>query len=400
MSNPFSKRRKITHDNDTIHRELLDFDFEKVCLVTLDSTNVYCCLVCGKYFQGRSKSSPAYNHAITMNHHKFLNLTSEKFYNLPEDIEISKSHELQDILEYLNPRYTQRDIDLLPRISFDLNSEKYRVGYVGLNNIKHNDYANVVVQALAHIKPIRDYYLQLPNGNSLNAKFGELVRKIWSPHLFKSHISPQGFITTISEESKRKFTTEKGTPKAFLLWILNKLDGPFQCLRGKIEITSTPIVPHEGNDKVEFVTLESKRKTTESNFWILSVDVPLSLFNSHGDKIEELHLEDLLLKYDGETTTQGPKDIRTYKVTKLPQYLIILYERSKESKAVVKFPEVLEFYGKKYELVSSIRKKETWSITLHAQQEWILIHNLEVKTVSSELLFLDENYIQVWNLVQ
>lgn len=234
----------------------------------------------------------------------------------------------------------------------------------------------------------------------MNAKFGELVRKIWSPHLFKSHISPQGFITTISEESKRKFTTEKGTPKAFLLWILNKLDGPFQCLRGKIEITSTPIVPHEGNDKVEFVTLESKRKTTESNFWILSVDVPLSLFNSHGDKIEELHLEDLLLKYDGETTTQGPKNIRTYKVTKLPQYLIILYERSKESKAVVKFPEVLEFYGKKYELVSSIRKKETWSITLHAQQEWILIDNLEVKTVSSELLFLDENYIQVWNLVQ
>lgn len=400
MSNPFSKRRKITHDNDKIHRELLDFDFEKVCLVTLDSTNVYCCLVCGKYFQGRSKSSPAYNHAITMNHHKFLNLTSEKFYNLPEDIEIPKSHELQDILDYLNPRYTQRDIDLLPRISFDLNSEKYRVGYVGLNNIKHNDYANVVVQALAHIKPIRDYYLQLSNGNSFNAKFGELVRKIWSPHLFKSHISPQRFITTISEESKRKFTAEKGTPKAFLLWMLNKLDGPFECLRGKIEISSTPIVPHEGNDKVEFVTLESKRKTIESKFWILSVDVPLSLFNSHGDKIEELHLEDLLLKYDGETTTQGPKDIRTYKVTKLPQYLIILYERSKESKAVVKFPEVLEFYGEKYELVSSIRKKETWSITLHAQQEWIQIDNLEVKPVSSELLFLDENYIQVWSLVQ
>ena len=39
---------------------------------------------------------------------------------------------------------------------------------------------------------------------------------------------------------------------------------------GKVEVTSTPIVPHEG--KVEFVTLEEK--TTVLNFWFLSVDVP------------------------------------------------------------------------------------------------------------------------------
>ncbi|RCK64270.1 putative mRNA-splicing protein ubp10 [Candida viswanathii] len=214
-TNPFSKRRKIVHDNDTIHRELLDFDFDKVCLVTLDSTNVYCCLVCGKYFQGRSKSSPAYNHAITLNHHKYLNLTSEKFYNLPEDVEVPKTHELQDIIEYLNPRYTRRDIELLPRISFDLNSEKYLVGYVGLNNIKHNDYANVVVQALAHVTPIRDHYLLLPNDDSLSGKFGQLVRKLWSPHLFKSHISPQGFIAAVSEESKRNSPRRRETPRRF-----------------------------------------------------------------------------------------------------------------------------------------------------------------------------------------
>jgi hypothetical protein len=30
---------------------------------------------------------------------------------------------------------------------------------VGLNNIKSNDYMNVVVQILAHIPPIRDYFL-------------------------------------------------------------------------------------------------------------------------------------------------------------------------------------------------------------------------------------------------
>lgn len=37
---------------DTIRRYMLDFDFEKVCSVSLSNLNVYACLVCGKYFQG------------------------------------------------------------------------------------------------------------------------------------------------------------------------------------------------------------------------------------------------------------------------------------------------------------------------------------------------------------
>lgn len=37
---------------DTIQRKLLDFDFEKVCSVSLSNIQVYACLVCGKYYQG------------------------------------------------------------------------------------------------------------------------------------------------------------------------------------------------------------------------------------------------------------------------------------------------------------------------------------------------------------
>ena len=33
---------------------MLDFDFEKLCSVSLSNNNVYACLVCGKYFQGMS----------------------------------------------------------------------------------------------------------------------------------------------------------------------------------------------------------------------------------------------------------------------------------------------------------------------------------------------------------
>lgn len=37
---------------DTINRQVLDFDFEKLCSISLSRINVYACLVCGKYFQG------------------------------------------------------------------------------------------------------------------------------------------------------------------------------------------------------------------------------------------------------------------------------------------------------------------------------------------------------------
>ena len=61
---------------DTVNRAALDFDFEKVCSISLSNLNVYGCLVCGKYFQGRSKKSPAYAHSISEDHHVFINLES------------------------------------------------------------------------------------------------------------------------------------------------------------------------------------------------------------------------------------------------------------------------------------------------------------------------------------
>ena len=48
---------------DTINRHLLDFDFEKVCSQSLTNQNVYSCLVCGKFFQGRGRHTHAYTHS-------------------------------------------------------------------------------------------------------------------------------------------------------------------------------------------------------------------------------------------------------------------------------------------------------------------------------------------------
>ncbi len=68
---------------DTINRPLLDFDFEKVCSVSLSNHNVYGCLVCGKFFQGRGRHTHAYTHSVHFGHHVFINLATAKVYCLP-----------------------------------------------------------------------------------------------------------------------------------------------------------------------------------------------------------------------------------------------------------------------------------------------------------------------------
>lgn len=51
------------------------------------------------------------------------------------------------------------ELDNTLKTAYDLNNKKYIPGFVGLNNIKANDYVNVIIQALAHIPPIRDYFI-------------------------------------------------------------------------------------------------------------------------------------------------------------------------------------------------------------------------------------------------
>lgn len=83
--------------------QVLDFDFEKFCSVSLSNLNVYACLVCGKYYQGRGKKSHAYTHSLEADHHVYINLRTEKVYCLPDGYEINDPS-LDDIRHVLNPR--------------------------------------------------------------------------------------------------------------------------------------------------------------------------------------------------------------------------------------------------------------------------------------------------------
>jgi hypothetical protein len=98
--------------------QVLDFDFEKFCSVSLSNLNVYACLVCGKYYQGRGRKSHAYTHSLEAGHHVFINLHSEKVYCLPDGYEVNDPS-LDDIRYVLNPRYAVTDIlDEVVRVMF------------------------------------------------------------------------------------------------------------------------------------------------------------------------------------------------------------------------------------------------------------------------------------------
>ncbi|ANB13919.1 Sad1p [Sugiyamaella lignohabitans] len=245
---------------DTVDRSRLDFDFEKICSVSLSVVNVYACLCCGKYFQGRGKSSYAFVHSVDVDHHVFINLQTLKIYVLPEGYEV-KTTALDDIKYVIDPWYTADEIKSLDTValnsSFDLTHKQYYPGYIGINNIKANDYANVVIQILSHVSPVRDFFLTLGQGratgssqsngssasismansmaNSTNgtsqagsselaSRLSTLIRKIWNPRAFRAHVSPHELLQSVSSASKKQFTsTQQSDPFLFFTWLLNRL---------------------------------------------------------------------------------------------------------------------------------------------------------------------------------
>ena len=436
-------------------------------------------------------SSPAYNHALSVSHHVFINLQNEKFYILPENSEVTSPvalRSVQDIVSLLNPRYTN-NLEL-PSTSYDLNHKPYMVGYVGLNNISSNDYSNVIIQLLVHITPIRDLFLTEDVTSLLGVSFRTLVKKLWSSHLYKSHISPHEFLQTVSTESKGQFSfTAQQSPKKFLVWILNQLhknvksgkeinlgkemkanskklsnskkltesspkltnsagksssgkspsSSSSSCLskslQGSLQVKTIPLVTKQINNKTEFITDTESASITLLKFWILTLDLPPTSLFSQESKINEVELVDLLQKYNGTKTTQtSPNELKTYKLKSLPPYLLLHIDRGLEGNdkrgnpTVVKYPEVLDLepflesknsqssakhkLPTKYKLVANIKHslimgddighgddKNQWSISIRRDDEWILISDLDVKKCEGELMFLDENYIQLWKRV-
>eukprot|EP01102_Stenamoeba_stenopodia_P000694 TRINITY_DN10643_c0_g1_i1.p1 TRINITY_DN10643_c0_g1~~TRINITY_DN10643_c0_g1_i1.p1 ORF type:complete len:500 (-),score=105.02 TRINITY_DN10643_c0_g1_i1:4-1503(-) len=428
---------------DTINRSMLDFDFEKVCSVTLLNLNVYACLVCGKYYQGRGKNSPAHFHSLQANHHVFINLYTYKVYCLPDDYEVLDSS-FDDIKYVLNPTYTAAEVaelDSKQVISRGLDGVAYIPGVVGLNNIKFNDSINTVVQSLVRIPKLRDFFIMQSNYQDnrsiLVQRFGELIRKVWNPRNFKGQVSPHELLQAISVCSKKRFRIgHQSDPVEFLTWFLNTLHmdlggGPkkhsiiTKCFQGRVKVTTI-----KGSEEDSEAQEKQVPVIQELPFLILTLDVPPPpLFKDEQERniIPQVPMYTLLEKYNGVKYSEFPiqNERKQYIITKMPQYLLMHIKRfTKNQWFVEKNPTIVNFPIKnletkdcmepqalakipssQYDLLANIVHegqpgpgKGIYKVdALHkASDKWYEIQDLMVKETMPQLIALSEAYVQFY----
>jgi len=131
--------------------------------------HICCCCVCGKHFCGHGSTTPAHRHAVEEGHFVFCHLTAGTFHCLPDDYQIHDAS-LNDIRDALHPTFTPQQIatiDQNTELSRDLFGHQYLPGFVGLNNLSKTDCINAVVQALAHVRPLRDFFLSKKHSDNL-----------------------------------------------------------------------------------------------------------------------------------------------------------------------------------------------------------------------------------------
>lgn len=223
-------RGKVCPYLGTINRNLLDFDFEKLCSCSLTNLHVYACLVCGLYFQGIGKNTHAYKHSLEKNHYVFINLETCKTYCVPENYEIEDAS-LNDIKYFLKPFYTKKQVEEFcktPILGKSLDGADFIPGCVGLNNLKNTDYCNVIIQFLCSVVPLRNVLLLMDskknNAKNLIIILSDLIKKMCNPQNFKGVVSPHEFLQAVGIESNKNFKIgKKQDPYDFFCWIINKI---------------------------------------------------------------------------------------------------------------------------------------------------------------------------------
>ncbi|CAL9136483.1 unnamed protein product [Musa acuminata var. zebrina] len=383
------ERRRDCPYLDTVNRQVLDFDFEKFCSISLSNLNVYACLVCGKYYQGRGLNSHAHTHSLEAGHHVYINLQTEKVYCLPDGYEIDDPS-LDDIRHVLNPRFSREQVlhlDENRQWSRALDGSNYLPGMVGLNNIKETDFVNVTIQSLMRVTPLRNFFLIPENyqhsKSPLVHRFGELTRKIWHARNFKGQVSPHEFLQAVMKASNKRFQIGvQSDPVEFISWLLNTLHAQlrhskkkdrsiiYDCFQGELEVVKEiqkkHLIEKKDNDDEENKVIVAEggssndsvvRETSKVPFLMLGLDLPPPpLFKDAMEKniIPQVPLFNILKKFDGETVTEVVRPCiarMRYRVTRLPKYLILHMRRfTKNNFFIEKNPTLVNFPVKNLEL--------------------------------------------------
>ena len=482
-----SKRAKIqqVYDVSDIKRNInlqkLDFDLPiHHCSVNHSTNNVYCCLQCGKFFQGRTQQSPAFQHSIvsgtaTKPHHLFVNLETTRFYWLPENLKVNinevDNNDLQILFKHLasciKPTFNN---DIVKKIPFDcytlIDKEKYVTGFIGLNGSNSSNlsigHVNVVLLLLAHIKPIRDYFL-LNSGSSIRSSTDRLinivsllVQKLWSPVLLRAHISSSELINNLMIEHNSIFLKDginNNNPRIVLNWLINKIlnnedNNNNNNLLKQILIQSCrgQLAQFSGTDRVNPI-----------HFWNITLKLPRLSYFKDGRNVNDLlqvKLEDLIKeKFYSRENKKGNKEkndnndnnkmVSDYEFKLLPKYLIIYFNRydsflsgnnikqeifpiRNRNQTIVEFPldmylttknvinnqdQVLKYHYRLQSNIINEVKANTdlskddinhWKIQIfnESKNQWYEIYDMKSSLIKPELMFLKETYLQVWERIE
>lgn len=238
-----------------------------------------------------------------------------------------------------------------------------------MNNIKSNDYLNVIVQLLAHVRPIRNFFLlhhfTLPGTPQLPLRLGMLVRKLWNSRAFKCHVSPHELLQEIALRSSKRFTlTHQSDPVEFLSWFLNNLHLSLggskkpsptptsvihSAFQGHLRIESQAITARSDSANARLVFSESSTTTSQTTpFLILTLDLPPTPLFQSADKesiIPQVPLINLLSKYNGVTAIEKlAHRVRHRLIHPLPQYLLFHIKRFSKNKFVAeRNPTIVTF---------------------------------------------------------
>lgn len=342
----------------TIEPKNLDFDVPFYCSISLSTQSVYACLVCGKFFKGRGPQSYAYYHSMDHDHNVYVNLSSLKFYCLPDNYEISTEGQplLNAVKDNIYPtvkkalEYSATDKQPHKEDAF---GSSYYVGYLGVTSsastssttspssvFRKQEMLAAVVHCLTHFKPLRDFLLQTKrNEFSFNApllnELALVTKKMWNDtEVFKSFISPH---TLENEIEKRKKTESFSSFLQFYSWILNQINDELKknnCLvlesnlRGRLKVYERDLDALKPGHEDKAVTI-----TNEVGYLFLSLDLPVvpvltkSKKRSNVMEVPQVHLLELLKKYDGETATVNNGKERKYIIQAFPEYLVFAFDR-------------------------------------------------------------------------
>ncbi|CCK70000.1 mRNA splicing protein SAD1 KNAG_0D02510 [Huiozyma naganishii CBS 8797] len=386
----------------------LDFDQVKRCSVKCTPLEVYCCLQCGKFLQGRGARSPCFLHAVNNSRHSmFMNLRDAKVYELPLNREVDTARDtlLQRLQLALQPQFESDRLQAFPQNCTDLVAGKqYTNGFVGITG--KPQLVNYIVILLAHITPVRDNLLLCKQQEgTLVGQVTQFVQRLWSTTLLRGHVSPEEWVSYLQVHSRDWLDVTD--PKLAFNWLINQLiKSPLQdtlasACRGEIEVKQTSrVVP----------------------FWNVTLDLPTSSATIFKDGREvndlpQIQLSTLLQnKFDSDTAP--------YMFRSLPEHLIVYYNRHSgarlpfpvrdRNQTMVDFPLTVEFPGNhRYRLQgnlindvvrsSDIATDDTnhWKLQLlnTNNDQWYEIDGPLVTAREQELLFLKETYLQVWRRV-